>query len=939
MASADLLVGREAELGVAATAVGDLIDGRASALVIEGEAGIGKTGLVQVIAEDARSRGAVVFSGQGHPFERTRPFGVVATALDLNRRSPDRRRAAIGALIAGETAGLVRSAADIQFRVIEAIVELVETACAESPVLLIAEDIHWSDPASLLAISSVTRQVSLAPLLVVVTARPSPLSPEGARLLDDLADGGARALGPGPLTPDDVAVLAGRMLGGPPGPDLSSMLAKAGGNPLWTVAMLQSLIDGGMLRRIGDRVEPTTFELPAALSDLVVRRLRHLPTATLELLRAAAVLGDSVSVRDVAAVARRSTAEVVGQLGDAFDLQLLDEVAKRIVFRHQLVHDAIYQHIPSPLRLLLHREAAGALMAAGADRLDVADHLLLGAEPGDAQVVGWLREAAVDAATKAPLVAVELLRRAEALVADSDPARDPLAAELVGALLRAGLVAEASTRAEAILARPHAPEIDTPVLLALLGALALQNRAAEIIDLVDTSLAGTAGLTPLEGVPMLAQQSWALTYSGDPGAGERAANRGLVIAEQADDAAMTVWARTALLVAVGRQGRFDEALAHARLAAAVDPRDTRSLPLQPRFMLGLTLFDCDLITEARHAFRETLGEEFGSAWWLSGALMADAQVSFALGEWEDALPALIDGGQVAQEKGDQLLVTQAFAYRIIIATAKGDHRQAGELVAGIAPTLEAEELSYNAGILASAVAGLKAAEADRQGAFDVLLRCWRFDATRGCRFYHRALAPDLVRLAVGLGHRAVAAEVAAVTAEGVALAPEVPSVRSLALRSRGLVDGDPEPLLEAVALARRSPLMIDHAGACEDAARVLAGTGRGDEAVALFTEATQLYEQAGADAWARRVRAELRRLGVRLGTDGARQRPVSGWESLTPTERSVSILVAEGLTNAAVARRLYISPYTVNTHLRHIFAKLGVSNRVELATVTNHAIG
>ncbi|MGA7272415.1 MAG: helix-turn-helix transcriptional regulator, partial [Acidimicrobiia bacterium] len=60
---------------------------------------------------------------------------------------------------------------------------------------------------------------------------------------------------------------------------------------------------------------------------------------------------------------------------------------------------------------------------------------------------------------------------------------------------------------------------------------------------------------------------------------------------------------------------------------------------------------------------------------------------------------------------------------------------------------------------------------------------------------------------------------------------------------------------------------------------------------------------------------------------------------LTPTERSVSVLVAEGLTNAAVARRLYISPYTVNSHLRHIFAKLGVSNRVELATVTNHAIG
>jgi DNA-binding CsgD family transcriptional regulator/tetratricopeptide (TPR) repeat protein len=934
-------VGRHAELALASAAVRQLSEGRASALAIEGEAGIGKTRLVQGIVDDARSRDVAVFCGQAHPFERTRPFGVVAAALDLSRRSPDPRRAAISALLAGQGAGVPsRAAGGLQYRVVEEIVDLVEASCAERPVLLVAEDIHWADSASLLAILSVARQLPLAALLVVVTARPSPQSAEVVRLLDDLAAGGAPTLQLQPLTSGDVAVLARHVLGASPGPVLTAMLAKAGGNPLWAVAMLRSLADEGLLRRAGDSVEATTSELPASLSDLVVRRLRHLPRATLELLQVTAVLGDAVSLRDVAAVARRPPAEVVGQLSDAFDAQLLDEADDRVVFRHQLVHDAIYQHLPPSARRLLHREAAVALMAAGADRLDVADHLMLGAERGDEQAVAWLRDAAREASAQVPLVAVELIRRAEALLPGGHRDADLVSAEVVQALLRAGKVAEASARAEAVLARQHAAEVDTPLRLGLVGALAMQNRAAELITVAEASLAGPARLAPADQVLMLAQQSWALVYTGDPRAGESAAGRALVIAEQAGDAAMTVWALTALMVAVGRQGRYGEALAHARRAAALaaGSPDARSLPLQPKFFLGLALFDCDLVGEARAAFREALDDEFSSGFWLSETLTNDAQAAFVIGEWEDAVPGLVAGGQAAQEKGNQILVSQSLAYRVIIATAAGDFRAASELAAGIAGSLEGDELSYNAGILAFAVAGLKAAQGDRQGAYDLLLRCWRFDAARECRFYHRCLAPDLVRLALALGHRDVAAEVADTVAAGVALAPEVPTVQSLALRCQGLVDGEAAPVIEAVALARRTPLLVEHAGACEDAARLLAHGGRREEAAALLAEALDRYEHAGANAWASRVRAQLRALGVRPAPRGPRHRPAGGWESLTGTERAVSLLVAEGLTNGAVARRLYISPHTVNTHLRHVFAKLGVPNRVALAAVVHHSI-
>ncbi len=281
MSRTETLVGREGELALASAAVRELFEGRASVLVIEGEAGIGKT----------------------------RPFGVVVAALGLSRRSEDPRKAAIAALLAREDAAAdPKAAEDIRYRVVEEVVDLIERACTQGPVVVVAEDLHWADSASLLAILSVVRQLPLEPVLVVVTTRPSPLPAEVVRFLDDVAVGGARTLPLHPLSPDEVAVLARESLGHGPGPALTAMLAKAGGNPLWVVATLRALADGGMLHRDGDDLEPTTFELPASLGDLVIRRLRQLPTATLELLEVTAVLGDAVSLRDVAAVACRAPA-------------------------------------------------------------------------------------------------------------------------------------------------------------------------------------------------------------------------------------------------------------------------------------------------------------------------------------------------------------------------------------------------------------------------------------------------------------------------------------------------------------------------------------------------------------------------------------------------------------------------------------------------------
>ena len=250
-----------------------------------------------------------------------------------------------------------------------------------------------------------------------------------------------------------------------------------------------------------------------------------------------------------------------------------------------------------------------------------------------------------------------------------------------------------------------------------------------------------------------------------------------------------------------------------------------------------------------------------------------------------------------------------------------------------------EHPSYNAGVIACATAGLKIAEGDHEGAYELLLRCWRDDASKENRYYHRHLAPDLVRLAQALGHDDVAAEVADAVAAGAALAPEVPTVCSLALRCRGLVDADADALLEAVAI-------VAPGAAPGRARRRLRGRGAAaDPAWARSRRRLRCWARPSIATSGRAPTPGPAGSGHSCGTSASipgdrrpRNRPTHGWESLTETERAVSLLVAEGLTNGAVARRLYMSPHTVNTHLRHVFAKLGVSNRVALAGIVHRSI-
>ncbi len=328
-----------------------------------------------------------------------------------------------------------------------------------------------------------------------------------------------------------------------------------------------------------------------------------------------------------------------------------------------------------------------ALMAAGADRLDVADHLMLGAERGDEQAVAWLRDAAREASARAPSVSVELIRRAEALLPDGHPDADRVAAEVVQALLRAGKVAEASARAEAVLARPHAPEVDTPLRLALLGALALQNRAAELIALAETSLAGVdpaaarragADARPAElGADVLGRPARG-RIGRRPGARDRRAG------ERCGDDGVGA---DGVAGGGGTAGPLRRGAGRTRGGPPPWPpgRTTRDRCRCSRS--SSSGWRCSTATSSARRGSRTGRRSTASSARGGGSPRRSWRTRrrrSSSGSGRTRSPGLIAGGQAAEEKGNQLLVSQSLAYRTIIATGTGDHRAASELAAPIA---------------------------------------------------------------------------------------------------------------------------------------------------------------------------------------------------------------------------------------------------------------
>jgi DNA-binding CsgD family transcriptional regulator len=188
---------------------------------------------------------------------------------------------------------------------------------------------------------------------------------------------------------------------------------------------------------------------------------------------------------------------------------------------------------------------------------------------------------------------------------------------------------------------------------------------------------------------------------------------------------------------------------------------------------------------------------------------------------------------------------------------------------------------------------------------------------------------QLVRMAIAVDDRELAESAVADANRRAELCPDVPSLAAIAAHASGLVDGDIDKLSEAVSLFDRSPRALARAAALEDLGLAQQEQGAADSGVDALTKALVLFTRAGATQDAARLRSRLRALGIRRRV-ATSEKPARGWAAMTKSELAVAQLVADGLTNREVAERLYVSPHTVNTHLRQVFAKLEVKSRVDL---------
>ena len=938
------LVGRRFELA----ALQDLLDqarsGAGQVVFVEGEAGIGKTRLVAELLAGARRDGFQVLLGAADELGADRPFGMLVEALGLHPGSDDPERADVGRLIGGDDGRGLSGAppparADLGFRIVESLLGLIESIVVAGPVVLALEDLHWADPSSLRALGALRRALPQLPVALVATLRPSPPGSALDRAMDELGRG-ARHLVLQPLGEDDASTLAAAVAGLPPDEELARRLAPARGNPLYVIELASSLRSDG--------VEEAPGASASTLQLTILRRLRSLPETTVEMLKVASVLGRRFGLFQLCAVTGRSPVALLASLEHAIAARVLGDEDGELVFRHELIRDAIYAQVPPALRRALHREAARALDAAGAPPGQVVDHVLAGAEPGDPEAMEVLASAARRCGPQAPQEAVKLLERALALVDPADPAAQGLAADLAPLLIQTGRAAEAEQLTRDVLARCPLAPVEAALRRALGEVLWTQGWLEAAVGELEAA-AGVSGVGEIERAGSLALAGYLRLFLGEPEHALRQAERARDEAARGDDFSACLACQT-LAVGADAAGRVTEAVELAQQAVRIATHTTepRLGQLHPHLSLGFILLDADRFEEAEVVLQQGRhgAEERGTVAWLPLYHCALAMQRVMTGCWDDGLAEVESGLALADEVGTRLYVPFLHGLAAWVALQRGELPVAqSRMERATSEFLLTLSSSWQAGVRDGfgAVAArwplewglwvhalLFEASGDVTQARSMLQDGWNAAAPLRYFLGYRTFAPDLVRIALAAGDRHLAEAVVAEVAEG-AQRSQVAGAEAAALRCKGLLDDDPDALLGAVQAYRSSPRTVEAAFTSEEAGASLARRGRGPEAVACFEEAHGVFESAGAALPLARVEAALRSLGVRHRRGSGAARPTTGWASLTPTELKVARLAGEGLTNRQIGERLFVSRRTVETHLAHAFRKLSLSTRAQLA--------
>ena len=933
------IYGRAAETRVLGEALDRVASGRPMVVLIEGEAGIGKTRLLDEALADARGRGMQVASGGAGELEQTRPFGLVADVLGCARSSPDPRRAAIGRLLATEWGGerypiTVTSDPGLRFRAVDAFADLAEELALSGPLVIGVDDLQWADPSSLLTLAAVSRRLPYLPVVLIGCLRPSPRLPELQRLVGALEAAGGRHLTLHGLAEQAVTELVAEAVAAEPGPGLMAGISGAAGNPLFVTELLGALAQEGAIETTGGRAEVAEMTLPPTLRLTILRRLSFLPGETLQALRAASILGSGFTLTDLSVTMARPALELSLALAEGIMGRVLDDDGDRLRFRHDLIRDALYEDLPLNVRQGLHREAGQRLAGSGAPILQVAEQFARGARSGDAEAVGWLTRAARQAAPTSPDVAADLLERAIALMNPADPGRGRMLAEQAESLMLAGRLAEAEAACRHLLDRGHDPGAEGPARICLGHTLLSAGRAGDALQ--ELERAGKSPmLTGAQRANALGWASLARTWLGDLDGSAALAEQARSAAAAAGDHMTTSIAGNSAAVVSLLRGQLGKALEiindAVRLADQSPGRQGHRFPLH--IARGFILVELDLMEEARSAFDtdRRISEELGLRWHLPGYQNASGAEHFLAGEWDDAIAELEAGVGLADETGSKYTLAYSLSVLSLISFHRNDLSLAAEAANAAVGQLAETGARYRTQWVMWAQALLLEAHGEVAEAFSTLAGCWDQCAAEGLALDYRMLGADLVRLALARGEQGRARDVAAAVTELADENREVSSLTGAALRCRGLAEDDAEVLHSAVRAYARGSRPLELALASEEAGTAFARQGGTDRAGPLLEQAIGIYERLQAARDLARAEAALREAGIRRGRRGARGRPQTGWQSLTPTEHTVADLVAEGLSNPQIGERLYISRRTVQTHLAHVFTKLDITSRAQLA--------
>jgi DNA-binding CsgD family transcriptional regulator/tetratricopeptide (TPR) repeat protein len=934
--SSPVLVGRDDEL----RALVDAVTRPPAVVVVEGEAGVGKTRLVEELLARPELRGRQRLVGYCHPVGEPFPLGSLVEALRSANPDPRALSPVAGALrpLLPELAGALPEAPEPlgdrraeRHRLLRAVRELLD---ALGETVLVLEDLHWADQATLELLRFLAPQLPQG-LAVVCTCRADE-APEASPLVG-LAGRLPRETGVrvtlGLLDRDHVGRLAGGILeiDGVSSEFADYVFECSQGLPFAveeTVRLLQDRRDLVNSSGLWLRRRLAAMPVPTAFRDSILERLGRLGADARRVVRAAAVLGVPADEETLAAVASLPDARGGAALADALDSGLLVELdGGRYGFRHALARQAVEDATPSPVCRRLHLRAARVLEAARPKPLARLAHHFKAA--GDGEM--WIRyaEAAADRAVSYSddATAYWFLRDAIAVETHTSATRVRLAGKLAAHAMHCLAHEEAIDCLRPLLADAALPpELRGEIRLSLARLLGQSGNAAAYWSEL------TQAVDELDPRPELAAR--AMAYLALPWVDAGTLEEHLQWLERAGATAndraticLVKAFRAVVLLEVGDPCGWQ--------ALDALPTPTAEAPAEEAKQTAWAAANaCDAVIQLGHLDRaRTLIEEslrlsadLGCLRETTYATSARDQLDWLAGEW-DGLEARIRRN--IDEAGDMVTVrADAEAVLGLLSLARGDTRTALELLTRLRPDAHGTLHLYpwaTAGLARIDLArGRPAAAAEHVArGLDLVTRkdIWVWATDVAPVAVEALLATDRSddaaaltnRFARGLEGRDAPAAVAGLT-----------DCRALLTEASGDLDAAAQEHLGAADAWLQLPRPYDAARAHERAGRCMVVAG-GDHQ--LLTEAMRAFQDLGA-AWdAARVRRALRAHGVipphRRGRRGY------GTE-LSPREREVAQFAGDGHTNREIANALFLSPKTVEKYLGTAMRKLGVKSRTEL---------